>query len=183
MTSGIYKLEFGDKHFYIGKSKDIERRWKEHDTKFEKGTAAKFMQEAFNCYGYPSREIMFEVHPEHLDVIEPILIHNNWNEYILNTTHEDAATDMKNEYLELCKNSLGTLCQFILGYEKQAISYVEDKDILIKLYETKLRKTKNGSLVKELESQVEAYKTIARDKDRELNKLKSRSFFQRLFNL
>ena len=62
MTSGIYKLTFSDGTTYIGKSVDIERRWKEHADKFAKRTAAKAMQYAYDTCGMPSTSVISVLH-------------------------------------------------------------------------------------------------------------------------
>lgn len=86
MTSGIYLIKFNEHNTYIGKSNDIDRRWKEHVTKFQKGTAAKTMQNAYNCYGMPDFHILCECHQDHIDLMESIYIRNNWYRGLLNTT-------------------------------------------------------------------------------------------------
>ncbi len=75
MTSGIYKLNFSDEAEYIGKSINIEKRWAEHTKNMQLGKAAAKMQHAYKRFGLPTGEILMEVHPEHLDVIEAYLIY------------------------------------------------------------------------------------------------------------
>ena len=36
MTTGIYQMNFSDQAYYVGKSQDIEQRWKQHKDSFEK---------------------------------------------------------------------------------------------------------------------------------------------------
>lgn len=74
MPSGIYKLTFSDGSFYIGKSISISNRWKQHHDKFLKGKAASNMQEAYNKYGAPNGEIVFQCHKDHIDIAEEMLI-------------------------------------------------------------------------------------------------------------
>lgn len=74
MTSGIYQLTFPSGKRYIGKSIDMDNRWKQHYDKLSKGTAAKNMQYEFNTYGNFSTSVLFECHPDHLDLVEPLLI-------------------------------------------------------------------------------------------------------------
>lgn len=76
MTSGIYKLTFSSGAYYIGKSVDIDTRWKQHADKLQKGTAAAKMQAEFNRCGLPSGEIIAECHKDHLDVMEAFIISN-----------------------------------------------------------------------------------------------------------
>lgn len=89
MTCGIYKLDFND-YYYIGKSVNIEDRFKQHITRFNNGTAAKLLQKAFNEYGAPSYKILRQCHPDHLEVLEAVYIeaYNN-SLYCLNSTIPD----------------------------------------------------------------------------------------------
>jgi len=74
MTSGIYKLTFSNGSFYIGKSINIEERWIQHMNKFCKHSAARLMQQAFDAYGPPRGTIVFECHPDHIDLVEASFI-------------------------------------------------------------------------------------------------------------
>lgn len=74
MTCGIYKLTFSSGCFYIGKSIDIEKRWKQHFDSMAKGTHTKLLQAEYNRYGYPEKEIIFECHVDHIDIMEESLI-------------------------------------------------------------------------------------------------------------
>lgn len=74
MISGIYQLTFPDGSRYIGKSIDIEERWAQHIDKMRKGTAAKAMQQAWNTFRTFEPEVLFECHPDHIDIMEETLI-------------------------------------------------------------------------------------------------------------
>ncbi len=74
MISGIYQLTFPDGSRYIGKSINIEERWSQHLDKMKKGTAAKNMQQAWNTYRNFDAEVIFECHPDHIDIMEECLI-------------------------------------------------------------------------------------------------------------
>lgn len=74
MKSGVYLLQFANGARYIGKSIDIENRWKQHFDKFRKGTAARAMQAAFNAYGYPECSVICTAHPDHIDILEACYI-------------------------------------------------------------------------------------------------------------
>lgn len=74
MTSGVYQLTFTDGNTYIGKSINIEERYKQHMNKFYKGTAAKPMQAAYNKCGAPNACIIRECHEDHIDVVESCFI-------------------------------------------------------------------------------------------------------------
>lgn len=74
MTSGIYKLTFSSGDTYIGKSVNIDTRWDQHRDKLIKGGGSKAMQQAYNLYGFPMGEIIFECHSDHIDIVEACLI-------------------------------------------------------------------------------------------------------------
>lgn len=74
MISGIYQLTFPDGSRYIGKSINVEDRWTQHLDKMKKGTAAKNMQEAWNTFRSFDAEVIFECHPDHIDIMEECLI-------------------------------------------------------------------------------------------------------------
>lgn len=83
MDSGIYVLRFPNKYFYIGKSEHIQKRWEQHWKDFEKGTHSRRMQQAYNQYGYPTREVFIRCHPDHCDLYESIAIEYNMSEWVL----------------------------------------------------------------------------------------------------
>ncbi len=76
MTSGIYILEFGPaaQKTYIGKSIDMIRRWKEHAEAMRKGSAPKKLQSAYVQFGFPEGRCLLECHPDHLDLMESVLM-------------------------------------------------------------------------------------------------------------
>lgn len=74
MTCGIYKLTFPSGNFYIGKSTDIDKRWKQHWDNFSKGKHTKNMQAEFNIYGNYTQEVIFECHEDHIDILEETFI-------------------------------------------------------------------------------------------------------------
>lgn len=75
MTSGIYELTFSNGGTYIGKSIDVEARWKQHLDKLAKGNGAKPLQEAFDLSaGRFNARVLHECHPDHLDIMEECLI-------------------------------------------------------------------------------------------------------------
>lgn len=74
MTSGVYQLTFSDGSRYIGKSVNIDSRWKQHYDKMCKGKSAKAVQAAFNRCGEPTGEILCECHKDHIDLMEAMFI-------------------------------------------------------------------------------------------------------------
>lgn len=74
IVSGIYRITFPSGKTYIGKSIDYYTRIKQHYDKFKKGTAAKPMQEQYNKYKSFKAEVIFECHPDHIDLMESLYI-------------------------------------------------------------------------------------------------------------
>ena len=59
MSSGIYKLTFSSGDFYIGRSVNIESRYKDHCSVLKNSKAHnKSLQEAYNLYGKPMLDII-----------------------------------------------------------------------------------------------------------------------------
>lgn len=84
MRSGIYKLIFPSGKYYIGKSEDIQARWKQHYASFEKGTHSKRMQEEFNRHGHPEGIVLLDCHRDHIDLMESLFIEDNQGPLCLN---------------------------------------------------------------------------------------------------
>lgn len=98
MTSGVYQLTFPSGATYIGKSINIENRWKQHLDKMMRGTAAKLMQAEWDKYGDFNAQILIECHDDHIDVVESCFI--NRNRPTLNGTYpKDPYPDMSVEEL------------------------------------------------------------------------------------
>lgn len=74
MTSGIYKLTFPSGNFYIGKSNDIEKRWKQHWDKFSSGKHTRLMQAEFDLYKDYVQEVLIYAHEDHIDILEETFI-------------------------------------------------------------------------------------------------------------
>jgi hypothetical protein len=70
----------------VGKSIDIPTRWKQHQDKLYKGTAAAAMQQEFNLYRQYDQRIIYECHSDHLDILEAYFINSISRETSLNTT-------------------------------------------------------------------------------------------------
>lgn len=176
MASGIYKLTFEDGSIYIGKSIDIERRWKEHSNKFIKCTAAKDLQHKFNCYGEPEFDVLHECHPDHIDLLESIYIDRYWDR-LLNTTRSNLVPDEDKIYL---LERGGILEYSTAAHLRHMEAQTEKVQSLTNKIEEILDKDK---FVKKL---IEEKETL--DYENELNKqeirrLKNRNWFERLFNM
>ena len=87
MASGIYRLTFSSGKFYIGKSLDLETRWKQHFNKFATGKAARPMQIEYDRCGLPETEVIFYCHQDHIDIMEEWLIDEYKCGDMLNTTY------------------------------------------------------------------------------------------------
>jgi hypothetical protein len=87
MASGIYRLTFSSGKFYIGKSLDLETRWKQHFNKFATGKAARPMQVEYDRCGLPETEVLVYCHKDHIDILEELLIDQEKTLDMLNTTY------------------------------------------------------------------------------------------------
>lgn len=186
MTSGIYKLEFSNGLFYVGKSTDIKRRWKEHFTKFEKGTAAKPLQAAFNKYGFPSTEVLLYCHEDNIDVMEAAYIHvglKQWGtNYCLNTSipKDPGFTSYDNtivekslkDQMEYVKKLRSNIEQLEGELEQQELDHQKEMTLI-----------KTGTRLRVIEQKLQD--TILKEQKliEDLKRIQSRNWFQRLFNL
>ena len=103
MASGIYRLTFSSGKFYIGKSLDLETRWKQHFNKFATGKAARPMQVEYDRCGLPKTEVIFHCHQDHIDIMEEWLIDQFKCGDMLNTTYPKL--DRTDEIAELINNN------------------------------------------------------------------------------
>lgn len=87
MASGIYRLTFSSGKYYIGKSLDLETRWKQHFNKFATGKAARPMQLEYDRCGLPETQVIFDCHRDHIDILEELLIDQLKGPDMLNTTY------------------------------------------------------------------------------------------------
>lgn len=75
MTAGIYMITFTPSgKRYIGKSKDIPNRWKQHIDAFVKGTHSKKMQEEHSKSTDMAFAVILECHEDHIDLLEAYFI-------------------------------------------------------------------------------------------------------------
>jgi hypothetical protein len=187
IISGIYKLTFRSGNYYIGKSNNIDRRWSEHFDKFSKGKAAKNMQAEYFEYGYPSREVIWGCHSDHLDIVETYFINNMWSNKILNTTRPPPLTNADYKVLlsdpEILKNSTASVVQALQeqGKKIKNLSIELDRTNLECDYE--LDQIKKGTKIPKLEKEIQLLKRESQTLTEEVYRLKHRGFFSRLFNL
>ena len=60
MCSGIYCLLFSNNTYYVGKSTDVYRRYKEHIKALHNNTGFKKVQKSFNTAGVPELLVLQE---------------------------------------------------------------------------------------------------------------------------
>ena len=103
MASGIYRLTFSSGKYYVGKSLDLETRWKQHFNKFATGKAARPMQLEYDRCGLPQTEVIFDCHRDHIDILEELLIEQLKGPDMLNTTYP--VCDLTDEVATLINRS------------------------------------------------------------------------------
>lgn len=169
MTSGIYKLTFTSGDTYIGKSINVENRYKQHLQSFVLGEAATKMQLAYSKFGTPVSECLATIHPDHIDLFEAAFILNH--KPSLNTTiPEDALFVKTSEQLQVLA-------------DKSNISTLDHINTIISL-ESMLNKTKTtlSKLERETEDNVNRYKKLLKEntclKD-DVHKLSNNALIQR----
>lgn len=186
MAAGIYKLTFSSGKFYIGKSNDLDRRWNEHCTKFQKGTAAKNMQAEFNRCGYPEREIINYCHEDHIDILEALYIEGGWGPSILNTSRPTTISTRELEFLNLNIKCLeyGTAvhCKVMWDQSRELEQMRSAAENRQKQHSLEIARLKKGTVIPELEEKVSSLAYSLELSKQEVKKLKSRNWIQRLFN-
>lgn len=71
MTTGVYKLYWDTNHLvYIGKSVNIDNRYRQHKSILLSGMGSKKLQWAYDTYGMPKIEILLECSECELDIQE-----------------------------------------------------------------------------------------------------------------
>lgn len=183
MTTGIYSLIFGGTYVYIGKSINIETRWKQHWDKMVKGKAAANVQEVFNRYGEPQASVVVECHPDHIDLLETLVIRHNKHLNLLNSAgtaninEEDGKVLIKNGDL-IVKSTADHIREIVNLRE-----YVEDREEVISNYK------KNGIVLPpDTAKLVKENKDLIKQRDEliKVNRLLSqeaaKSWWQRLFS-
>lgn len=202
MNSGIYRLTFSSGKFYIGKSIDVDTRWKQHFNKFATGKAARPMQLEYEKCGLPKTEVIFNCHRDHIDILEEWLIDEYKCENMLNTTYpeverSDAGATLINknkkllqlstfEHLEMLQSrdsNAETAEKLARGYHDQLKNYrrhgyIVNQDFIEVVDAAQKLKTENDELYNELE-QTNKQLTQA---NHELYRLKNLNWFQRLFD-
>lgn len=192
MSSGIYKLTFSSGRYYIGKSVNIDKRWDQHWKALCKGTHAKALQAEFDKFGEPQAEVMIYAHEDHIDILEGFLINAYWvSGYILNTTRPAPLNDSDFELVKECIGYQGgaiwnmSTLDHIRSWNKcddQRRVMEQELEKQEREHQKEMRKIKSGTRIKELEDSIETLLQDCTRKSQEINRLKNRGFWDRLFN-
>ncbi len=188
MASGIYRLTFSSGKYYIGKSLDLETRWKQHFNKFATGKAARPMQVEYDRCGLPKTEVLVYCHKDHIDILEELLIDQEKSLDMLNTTYPevnrtDEVAILINKSRELLH--LSTLQHLEIIHGAQAEIDAADKkqaqaEQLVEEY-----RDKGYILNQDYTDAVDAaqgWRAKYREAEAELKRLSKLSWFDRLFN-
>lgn len=188
MASGIYRLTFSSGKFYIGKSLDLETRWKQHFNKFATGKAARPMQIEYDRCGLPQTEAIFLCHQDHIDIMEEWLIDQFKCGDMLNTTYPKL--ERTDEIANLINNNreLLTLCTWdhlkIIGGAQANIDLAEAAQA--KAEEALQEYKDNGYIIDQDYLDVLALANKFKDRyfehKTELKRLQKLSWWDRLFN-
>lgn len=188
MAAGIYRLTFSSGKFYIGKSLDLETRWKQHFNKFATGKAARPMQLEYDRCGLPTTEAIFDCHQDHIDILEEWLIDQFKCPDMLNTTYPKL--ERTDEIADLINNShdLLRLCTWDhLKIIQNAEGLIAASDTAREQAEQALEKYQSEGYIidqdyKDLLAIANKFQQRASDRKAELERLSKLSWYDRLFN-
>jgi hypothetical protein len=174
MNSGIYKLLFPSGKYYIGQTNNFKRRWEEHFEKMKRGKAARNMQAEYDKWGFPACDVLFECHPDHLNLMEPFFIEGANGPNMLNSSKPITGTAEELEILSnneiALKSSTATIC----------LALRQKHDECTKLFK-ELQSLKAGTIIPELEHEVnQAYNDITRYTN-EIQRIKNLNLLDRIF--
>jgi hypothetical protein len=188
MASGIYRLTFSSGKYYIGKSLDLETRWKQHFNKFATGKAARPMQLEYDRCGLPQTEVIFYCHRDHIDILEELLIEQFKGPDMLNTTYPacdltDEIATLINRSHELLRASTFEHLEMIHGSQDE----IHKAKILQEAAEHEVEQLRSQGYI--LDSDYIEIVDLANDfkesllkKKSELQRLQKLSWWDRLFN-
>lgn len=134
MASGIYRLTFSSGKYYVGKSLDIDTRWRQHFNKFATGKAARPMQLEYERCGLPATEVIFRCHKDHIDILEELLIDQLKGPDMLNTTYPevnrtDEVAILINKSQDLLQLSTLEHIELLHRVEEKITQFRSDKDV------------------------------------------------------
>jgi hypothetical protein len=188
MASGIYRLTFSSGKYYIGKSLDLETRWKQHFNKFATGKAARPMQIEYDRCGLPKTEVLIYCHKDHIDILEELLIDQEKTLDMLNTTYPevdrtDEVAILINKSRELLHLSTLEHLEIIHGAQAQIDAADQKQAQAEQLVEEYL--DKGYILDQDYTDAVDAaqgWRDKYREAELELQRLQKLSWFDRLFS-
>lgn len=188
MASGIYRLTFASGKFYIGKSLDLETRWKQHFNKFATGKAARPMQIEYDLHGLPETECIFYCHQDHIDIMEEWLIDQFKCTEMLNTTYPKV--NRTDEVCELINNNreLLNLCTWdhlkIISKAEDVINKAESEKIVAQQALQEYKDT--GYIINQdyldVVDLANEFRARSQARKQELERLSKLSWYDRLFN-
>lgn len=124
MTCGIYLLQFNNTDkVYIGKSKNIEKRYREHLSSFASNTASTKLMDAYIRYGIPAINVLKTVSEENLNTEEQSFIYEF--DSVFNGFNSSPFSSGGGAYGEDCSSSIYTNDQYISVF-KELISNLTD---------------------------------------------------------
>ena len=178
MISGIYKFVFSNGSFYIGKSADIENRWKQHTREMQKGKHTKSVQKMYDAYGLPEFSILTECHEHHIDIMESYFINGYWGiSNMLNTTKPK---ELSGEEVDLLANTSSEI------WNASTFSHLaswgrceQERDRALETIED----IKDGTKLREVEEELKIMTDRVIEKNREIYRLKHRGLWARIFNI
>jgi excinuclease UvrABC nuclease subunit len=195
MTSGIYAFTFSSGHFYIGKSADIEKRWKQHTDNMLKGKHTKNIQDIFSGI-LPEFKVLYYCHEHHIDILESFFINANWGDpKLLNGTRPKELEAAEIEMIGSIPSEAwqvstfehfrqwSTITELLETAKKNLAALEHDIDIAEEEHEFMLKSIKDGTYLETVERALECFRNEYSRSSEELKRLKSRNWFQRLFKV
>jgi hypothetical protein len=178
MDSGIYCLGWGkSKHFYIGKSDNIPKRWKQHKRSFETGKHAVKMQECYDREGPPTYSVFLTCHSDHVDLYESMIIRHNLGPLCLNGA-------LPKEVPLADQEILLEAGDYIEMSTAQHIKLIEDTkaNLTSKTEELEALKNLGIKMPADWQSEIDTLIEVVKIQRKELQRLKNLSLWDRIFN-
>ena len=188
-------LTFSSGKYYVGKSLDLETRWKQHFNKFATGKAARPMQLEYDRCGLPETQVIFDCHRDHIDILEELLIDQLKGPDMLNSTYPQV--NRTDEVAILINNSRDLLRLSTFDH-LELLHQVETKLTELRAKKQEAEETveeyrTNGYIIDQDYSEMvdlaqwrldelEDSEALARKQRAELDRLKNLSWWDRLFN-
>jgi predicted GIY-YIG superfamily endonuclease len=188
MASGIYMLTFSSGKYYVGKSLDLETRWKQHFNKFATGKAARPMQLEYDRCGLPETQVIFDCHRDHIDILEELLIDQLKGPDMLNSTYPqvtrtDEVAILINNSRDLLRLSTFEHLEILHRVETRVADMREEKETA----ENALEQMRSSGYIidqdyRDAIALTNKFKERYFEHKRELQRLEKLSWWDRLFN-